>query len=312
MSLPDATYRPRKLKPLAILASVAVCLATPSHANVKSAGEFLEWRLPSMLHISSPYALRAYEDVMGRPVHAQSAARIQLASIAPYGQSDATIPAITLSPRAMRLEPDTQAPAETFWTRSGRDIMGHAAVKVPSVGLSEKWRQVLSERADILLAQDCKAAVWHCRTPGFRRLAALRAQLKDQPLETILDTVNRTVNQTIVYKSDLEQYGQTDRWSTLSETVSNGAGDCEDIAIVKYWMLRSLNVPSAALKLLVVDLDGSRTKHAVLVVALPKGDVVLDNLNSTIRPADAIRAYKPILSLSENDTMIYGRRVAQR
>jgi predicted transglutaminase-like cysteine proteinase len=65
-------------------------------------------------------------------------------------------------------------------------------------------------------------------------------------------------------------------------TVSPSAGDCNDYAVTKRHQLLALGWPSSALRLAVV-LTAENQGHLVLVVRLPDGDVVLDNLSPKIR-----------------------------
>jgi predicted transglutaminase-like cysteine proteinase len=65
-------------------------------------------------------------------------------------------------------------------------------------------------------------------------------------------------------------------------TVSPDAGDCNDYAVTKRHRLIEMGWPKSALRLAVV-LTGSGQGHLVLVARLSEGDVVLDNLSSSIR-----------------------------
>jgi predicted transglutaminase-like cysteine proteinase len=66
-------------------------------------------------------------------------------------------------------------------------------------------------------------------------------------------------------------------------TVAPSAGDCNDYAVTKRHRLIEMGWPKSALRLAVVLVDGGQG-HLVLVVRLNDGDVVLDNLSSSVRP----------------------------
>lgn len=70
---------------------------------------------------------------------------------------------------------------------------------------------------------------------------------------------------------------------TAHWTLSPSAGDCNDYAVTKRHKLVALGWPQSALRLAVVLTEGGQG-HLVLVVRLNDGDVVLDNLSSTVRP----------------------------
>lgn len=95
-----------------------------------------------------------------------------------------------------------------------------------------------------------------------------------------VDAVNRFINQTTKYISDAEQYGQEEYWANPTETVMNGAGDCEDYAIAKFFTLLTLGVPADKLRLAYSLIEDGR-RHMVLIYLpdQPEG-VVLDNLTN--------------------------------
>lgn len=102
-----------------------------------------------------------------------------------------------------------------------------------------------------------------------------------------IETVNRFFNQEIGYQSDKSLYQKNDHWASLSETLMNGQGDCEDYAIAKYVTLRILNVDDKKLNLMEVvhQSSGSLTSHMVLVYQDSKNSdkKVLDNIDTTIK-----------------------------
>jgi predicted transglutaminase-like cysteine proteinase len=88
--------------------------------------------------------------------------------------------------------------------------------------------------------------------------------------------VNTYVNNKIKPVSDLDLYGEVERW-TLPQT----AGDCEDYALLKQKQLKDLGFPSNSLRLTVV-MDENNEGHAVLTVVTAQGDFVLDNRRNDI------------------------------
>jgi predicted transglutaminase-like cysteine proteinase len=69
-------------------------------------------------------------------------------------------------------------------------------------------------------------------------------------------------------------------------TLSPAAGDCNDYAVTKRHRLIEMGWPKSALRLAVVLTAGGQG-HLVLVVRMSDGDVVLDNLSSSVRPWNA-------------------------
>jgi predicted transglutaminase-like cysteine proteinase len=95
-----------------------------------------------------------------------------------------------------------------------------------------------------------------------------------------LQQVNRYVNSAVVEVSDMEQYGREDVWMLPT----SGKGDCEDFALLKRKMLIERGWPSSALSI-TVGATAEGVAHAVLMVSTVQGQLVLDNLTSSIFPA---------------------------
>ncbi len=93
-----------------------------------------------------------------------------------------------------------------------------------------------------------------------------------------LKQVNYRINRKIIARSDRRTYKKLDFWS-----LSGRYGDCEDYALRKRQALLKQGWPSSAL-LLTTARDHLKRPHAVLVVKTNKGDYVLDNLNSSVKP----------------------------
>jgi predicted transglutaminase-like cysteine proteinase len=104
--------------------------------------------------------------------------------------------------------------------------------------------------------------------------------------ETLLK-VNRTVN-SFKAVTDLENWHRSDYWATPWELLQRGAGDCEDFAIAKYFLLLAHGFPPGELRLMLAGTyNSSRGKietHLVLLhlAAGAAEPVVLDNLNDTV------------------------------
>jgi predicted transglutaminase-like cysteine proteinase len=105
--------------------------------------------------------------------------------------------------------------------------------------------------------------------------------------------------------SDMDNWGQRDYWATPVELLAANGGDCEDLAIAKYFSLRMLDVAEDRLRLTYVRAyagGGSLTivPHMVLTYyAEPDADpLILDNLIPEIRPASRRRDLVPTYSFN--------------
>ena len=121
--------------------------------------------------------------------------------------------------------------------------------------------------------------------------------------------VNAWVNRKIRYAEDRQIYGQSDYWASARETLRRGAGDCEDFAIAKLEMLAAMGIDKSQMRLVVARDLVRNADHAVLVVMLPKGAVMLDNMTDRLLDARLPNDYRPIMSFSQNSKWIHGYAV---
>ena len=91
--------------------------------------------------------------------------------------------------------------------------------------------------------------------------------------------VNREVNERIRAISDRDHWGVEDRWNLPDD----GAGDCEDIQLLKRRFLIERGLPRRAMRMAVV-IDEEGGGHAVMMVRTDRGDFILDNRRPNILP----------------------------
>ena len=90
-------------------------------------------------------------------------------------------------------------------------------------------------------------------------------------------SVNTYFNTTIVPETDEQLYHVAEFW-----TYPHGYGDCEDIALAKRKQLIADGWPASTL-LMTIAKESNGEGHAVLMVRTDRGDLILDNQDSTIR-----------------------------
>jgi predicted transglutaminase-like cysteine proteinase len=117
--------------------------------------------------------------------------------------------------------------------------------------------------------------------------------------EDKLTAVNNWFN-LFAYVSDMEFEGVEDYWKSPDEFVNDGAGDCEDYAIAKYFTLLALGIPEEALKITYVKALKYNTAHMVLAYyPTPSAEpLILDNLEPSILPASSRQDLIPIYSFN--------------
>lgn len=135
-----------------------------------------------------------------------------------------------------------------------------------------------------------------CGVQGWR---AAFAGLRGLPAADQIAGVQAVVNK-LPYVSDLANWGMADRWETPAEMFARG-GDCEDFALTKYFALRDLGLPEAALRIAVVWDNRDAEQHAVLFAEAGGRSWVLDNKFATPVPAtDLATRYRVIWSVNRD------------
>lgn len=106
--------------------------------------------------------------------------------------------------------------------------------------------------------------------------SSVAPRVTDFGWETIRE-VNADVNNEITPITDMDLYGRDEVWA-----YPDGAGDCEDIALLKRKRLLEKGFAASDLLMTVVRKpDGEG--HAVLTVRTAQGDFILDNLEDEVK-----------------------------
>jgi predicted transglutaminase-like cysteine proteinase len=139
------------------------------------------------------------------------------------------------------------------------------------------------------------------------RIEGWQAFVRDAAKEpgSRLVSVNRFFSRIPPYE-DLALWGAEDYWATPAETLAINGADCEDYALAKYFALKELGVPVERLRLVYATTWRSRIAHMVLAYYEdPRGEpLILDNLESGIRPASERPDLVPVYSFNDEDLLV--------
>jgi predicted transglutaminase-like cysteine proteinase len=120
-----------------------------------------------------------------------------------------------------------------------------------------------------------------------------------------LQAVNDFFNRRIAFREDLLVWQQVDYWASPLETLGQGAGDCEDYAVAKYFSLLALGMPTSRLRLVYVRAElggpgGVQEPHMVLAYYPAPGaePTILDNLVGELRSASRRPDLTPVFSFN--------------
>jgi predicted transglutaminase-like cysteine proteinase len=152
-----------------------------------------------------------------------------------------------------------------------------------------------------------RAADRHGERAGLavRQLQPLLRDLAALPEAERARRVNEFFNRRIASREDRDVWGRADHWASPLESLAQGAGDCEDFAIAKYFALLAAGVPVGRLRLVYVQAQqggpqGPAIAHMVLAwYAEPNADpLVLDSLIDDVRPASRRPDLRPVFSFN--------------
>jgi len=140
---------------------------------------------------------------------------------------------------------------------------------------------------------------------GWEALRPVLTATLSQGSVARLQAINDFFNRRIVFRDDLQVWGQVDYWASPFEMLGKGEGDCEDFALAKYFSLRAVGVPANTLRLVYVRArlggpGGPLQAHMVLAhYERPDAEpLILDNLISEVRPASRRPDLTPVFSFN--------------
>jgi predicted transglutaminase-like cysteine proteinase len=208
---------------------------------------------------------------------------------------------ITASLTSRDQEPTAVDPA-AIWSWAATAMLG---------GSSAKWADLQSRiRADKETLTACRSGNRPCPAAA-RRFLSIVENGRQRQGRALLGEINRAINLSIRPMSDLAQYGVEDYWASPLESLSSGAGDCEDYAIAKYVALEESGIVPADLQLEIVRDVEHQATHAVVAVHYKDEWLILDNRTLRIINVEETHYY-PLLALDHEGVRTFATEVARR
>lgn len=171
------------------------------------------------------------------------------------------------------------------------DVFGTAAVSAGVTYYDARFRRVANtDRAHPLVLQ---------------MAAGLRGLSPEQQLAAVHTQVRAKVR----WAHDLDTMRVADLWANAGETLERGAGDSEDIAVVKMQVLKAAGWNPRDLYISIGREKGVGA-HIVLLARTPSGFYVLDDRAGRPQTHAAHARFTPVLTLGEGKSWVHGRRVS--
>lgn len=140
------------------------------------------------------------------------------------------------------------------------------------------WQQTLATHKALMQNKD-NVEVWDAWMAKFAHVKNGSIAEKEKAVDAILVAEFK-------WESDQATYNRSDYWATPLETLARKQDDCDGLNVLKYFTLRSLDVPASSLYLVRVDgSDGSAGGHLTLLVN--KQEQLKTAVNSGERPSAA-------------------------
>ena len=183
---------------------------------------------------------------------------------------------------------------------------------------SSKWSKATQQNRDsIALLERCLAGDPACN--NFKNFAAwknliLVERRHNRTLEKIL-SIHEFFNDTVEYRTDQEMYGENDVWMALADVLKTGNGDCEDIALAKYYtILMALNAgENPDVRVVILLEKKNKLSHSVMVVRTDRQTITLDN-NPDAKMTDYFNYQNivPVYSMTEKSSLCHARPIGHK
>jgi len=175
---------------------------------------------------------------------------------------------------------------------------GVATVPAPDHPLGIHWHKAQGDwTAERKILDQCRAEREHCPSREALQFLNIIDEARVRTGLARLAYINRAINLAIRPMSDLKNYGVFEIWTAPLATLANGAGDCTDYAIAKYFALGEAGISENERRLVVVGDRRRGGEHAVLAVSEEQHWLILDNQRMTIVDAIEANQYVSLLVL---------------
>ena len=184
---------------------------------------------------------------------------------------------------------------------------GFPTVPAPHNRFAKEWRNVRDAWAiEHKMLDRCRIDREGCPSRSALQFLAVIDDARFQIGRARLGHVNRAINLKIRSMSDLRNYGVPEKWTAPLATFSNGAGDCTDYAIAKYFALGEIGISANNRRLVVVRFKLQHNMlHTVLAVRENQHWWILDNRRMSMIDAANDTEYFPLLEFSNRGVRRY-------
>jgi predicted transglutaminase-like cysteine proteinase len=148
------------------------------------------------------------------------------------------------------------------------------------------------------------------RLEQWHALISLSSQWSDTER---LTAVNNFINR-LDFVDDIEHWQKEDYWASPLETLVTRGGDCEDLAIAKYFTLKAMGIEEDKLRLTYAKTATMNKAHLVVSYfeANNADPLVLDNLTAEIQKASQRQDLLPVYSFNDDGVWLEKRHKSHK
>ena len=177
---------------------------------------------------------------------------------------------------------------------TGPSMLGTVALPIRAARFTDSWSRASADASGLPQLQ--------------QMIAPARAMGRLQKVNFVQSAVHARIR----WMSDATQWGQHDYWATAAQTLSRGAGDMEDRAIVKMQALRALGFDPRDL-FITLGRDRVGGPLVVLMVRIDGRYFMVDDTGGPAVQLDR-RSYEfqPQISFGAGGSWVHARKLAPR
>ncbi|WP_054159626.1 transglutaminase-like cysteine peptidase [Rhizobium sp. AAP43] len=197
-----------------------------------------------------------------------------------------------------------KSPTTPRRTTQADGVFGSVAIPFKKLGALKKAASTFGEIA--------KGTALNCKGRTCTDLGTLVHRTSDggakASVRDTLNLVNAEVNRKIEYRKDLDVHGRLDQWSSPSQTLARGTGDCEDYALLKMAMLAEKGIALEDMTVVILYDKKRHFYHAILSVEVGGNNYILDNMRNQVLADRQLPDYQPLFSISNGRGFLHGIR----
>jgi predicted transglutaminase-like cysteine proteinase len=185
---------------------------------------------------------------------------------------------------------------------------GLRTAPLPEGRMAAMWQALQSEmELERPVVARCRAEPDKCNSPAALRFLAIVKKGDGYDGLVRVMHINRAVNLSIRAINTAVPGYNVSNWTSPLTTLTTGAGDCKQYAVLKYAALSDAGYKADDLRIVIVQIKSQQIAHAVAAVRHAGRWMILDNRTLEVVNSNELRNYMPLLLLDHRGVREYVR-----